>query len=160
MIRAGGNLDIYGSINDGFAPPPETQDDAGWKLIAGVQPFGGDLIVPGSGVSLAEGTQFPIGATLNYDVTIQGAVLASGTLLPTQAVLGEAYTFSAGTVLAGAIHDSSGHLLYAAGTLLSDSVTLPADTRLGAGIRLNKATALQAMNWPRECRCPAFTMQT
>ncbi|VVN32602.1 filamentous haemagglutinin family protein [Pseudomonas fluorescens] len=155
IIRAGGNLDIYGSINDGFAPPPETQDDAGWKLIAGVQPFGGDLIVPGSGVSLAEGTQFPIGATLNYDVTIQGAVLASGTLLPTQAVLGEAYTFSAGTVLAGAIHDQNGNLLYAAGTLLSDSVTLPAATRLGAGIRLNKATALQAMNWPKGVPLPS-----
>lgn len=155
VIRAGGNLDIYGSINDGFAPPPETQDDAGWKLIAGVQPFGGDLIVPGSGVTLAEGTQFPLGATLNYDVMIQPAVLASGTLLPTQAVLNEAYTFSAGTVLAGAIHDSNGHLLYAAGTLLSDSVTLPADTRLGAGIRLNKATALHAMNWPKGVPLPS-----
>ncbi|MDT3309734.1 filamentous hemagglutinin family protein [Pseudomonas sp. rhizo66] len=155
VIRAGGNLDIYGSINDGFAPPPETQDDAGWKLIAGVQPFGGDLIVPGTGVSLAEGTQFPIGATLNYDVTLQGAVLASGTLLPTQAVLGEAYTFSAGTVLSGAIHDQNGSLLYAAGTLLSDSVTLPAETRLGAGIRLNKATALQAMNWPKGVPLPS-----
>ncbi|WP_332763281.1 filamentous hemagglutinin family protein [Pseudomonas koreensis] len=154
VIRAGGNLDIYGSINDGFAPPPETVDDAGWKLIAGVQPFGGDLIVPGSGVSLAEGTQFPIGATLNYDVMIQGAVLANGTLLPTQAVLAEAYTFSAGTVLAGAIHDPSGNLLYAAGTLLSESVTLPAQTRLGAGIRLNKATALQAMNWPKGVPLP------
>ena len=154
VIRAGGNLDIYGSINDGFAPPPETVDDAGWKLIAGVQPFGGDLIVPGSGVSLAEGTQFPIGATLNYDVTIQGAVLASGTLLPTQAVLTEAYTFSAGTVLTGAIHDPSGNLLYAAGTLLSESVTLPAQTRLGAGIRLNKATALQAMTWPKGVPLP------
>ncbi|TKJ71361.1 hemagglutinin [Pseudomonas koreensis] len=155
VIRAGGNLDIYGSINDGFAPPPETQDDAGWKLIAGVQPFGGDLIVPGTGVSLAEGTQFPIGSTLNYDVTLQGAVLASGTLLPTQAVLGEAYTFSAGTVLSGAIHDQNGNLLYAAGTLLSDSVTLPAETRLGAGIRLNKATALQALNWPKGVPLPS-----
>ncbi|MDD1136746.1 filamentous hemagglutinin family protein [Pseudomonas sp. TNT2022 ID233] len=154
VIRAGGNLDIYGSINDGFAPPPETKDDAGWKLIAGVQPFGGDLIVPGSGVTLAEGTQFPVGATLNYDVTIQGARLASGTLLPTQAVLGEAYTFSAGTVLAGAIHDASGNLLYAAGTLLSESVTLPANTRLGAGIRLNKATSLQAMTWPKGVPLP------
>ncbi|MEO3727555.1 filamentous hemagglutinin family protein [Pseudomonas syringae] len=154
VIRAGGNLDIYGSINDGFAPPSETKDDAGWKLIAGVQPFGGDLIVPGSGVTLAEGTQFPVGATLNYDVTIQGARLASGTLLPTQAVLGEAYTFSAGTVLAGAIHDASGNLLYAAGTLLSESVTLPANTRLGAGIRLNKATSLQAMTWPKGVPLP------
>ncbi|MFJ2537426.1 filamentous haemagglutinin family protein [Pseudomonas sp. NPDC087614] len=155
VIRAGGNLDIYGSINDGFAPPPQTQDDAGWKLITGVQPFGGDLIVPGTGVSLAEGTQFPVGAVLNYDVMIQGAVLASGTLLPTQAVLAQAYTFGAGTVLAAAIHDGNGNLLFAAGTLLSESVTLPASTRLGAGIRLNDATSLQAMTWPKGVPLPA-----
>ncbi|WP_085603131.1 MULTISPECIES: filamentous haemagglutinin family protein [unclassified Pseudomonas] len=154
VIRAGGNLDIYGSINDGFAPPPETVDDAGWKLIAGVQPFGGDLIVPGTGVSLAEGTRFPVGATLNYDVAIQSATFASGTLLPGQVTLKESYTFSAGTVLAGAIHDQNGNLLYAAGTLLSDSVTLPATTRLGAGIRLNKATALDAMTWPKGVPLP------
>jgi len=29
-VRAGGNLKINGSINDGFAPPPPTQDDYNW----------------------------------------------------------------------------------------------------------------------------------
>ena len=154
VIRAGGNLDIYGSINDGFAPPPETVDDAGWKLLPGVQPFGGDLIVPGAGVSLAEGTQFPVGAVLNYDLPIQAATLAAGTLLPTQGTLAAPYTFSAGTVLAGALHDAAGNLLYAAGTLLTDSLTLPAGSRLGAGIRLNKSASLQAMRWPKGVPLP------
>ncbi|WP_419710764.1 filamentous haemagglutinin family protein [Pseudomonas sp. NFX224] len=162
VIRAGGNLDIYGSINDGFAPPPETVDDAGWKLLAGVQPFGGDLIVPGAGVTLADGTQYTVGATLNYDLPIQAATMVSGTLLPTQGVLAETYTFSAGTVLAGAVHDAAGNLLYAAGTLLGADVTLPAGSRLGAGTRLNKATAMQGMLWPQGVPLPGtfFDNQT
>lgn len=154
VLRAGGNLDIYGSINDGFAPPQETVDDAGWKLLPGVQPFGGDLIVPGAGVDLADGTQYPVGATLNYDLPIQAATLATGTLLPIQGVLAEAYTFSAGTVLAGAVHDAAGNLLYAAGTLLGADVTLPAGSHLGAGTRLNKSTAMLGMLWPKGVPLP------
>ncbi|HWH89706.1 MAG TPA: filamentous hemagglutinin family protein [Pseudomonas sp.] len=154
LIRAGGNLDIYGSINDGFAPPPETVDDAGWKLVPGIQPFGGDLIVPGAGVTLAAGTLFPVGTTLNYDLPIQSATLASGTLLPTQGILAGPYTMTAGTVLAGAVHDAAGNLLYAAGTLLNDNVTLPPGSRLGAGTRLNAATDMQAMLWPKGVPLP------
>ncbi|WP_323162138.1 filamentous haemagglutinin family protein [Pseudomonas fluorescens] len=154
VMRAGGNLDIYGSLNDGFAPPPETVDDAGWKLLPGVQPFGGDLIVPGTGVTLAEGTRFPAGTTLNYDLPIQAVTLVSGTLLPTQATLAGPYSLNAGTVLSGAVHDASGNLLYAAGTLLSDNVILPAGSRLGAGTRLNGAVALQAMLWPKGVPLP------
>src|SRR5690606_35375339 len=66
VIRAGGDLDIYGSINDGFAPPPETPDDNGWVLTPGYIAFGGDMVVPGPGVTLAAGTEFAAGKTLNY----------------------------------------------------------------------------------------------
>ncbi len=31
-LRAGGDLNIHGSINDGFAPPPATPDDGGWQI--------------------------------------------------------------------------------------------------------------------------------
>ncbi|MHA3735382.1 filamentous hemagglutinin family protein [Pseudomonas sp. Eth.TT006] len=154
VIRAGGNLDIYGSINDGFAPPGQTVDDAGWKLLPGVQPFGGDLIVPGAGVTLAEGTLFPVGAKLNYDLPIQATTVAGGTLLPTEGTLAAPYTLLAGTVLAAAVHDASGNLLYSAGTLLNANVTLPAGSRLGAGIRLDNAVALQAMLWPKGVPLP------
>lgn len=85
---------------------------------------------------------------------IQGATLASGTLLPTQGILAGPYTLAGGTVLAGAVHDAAGNLLYAAGTLLSDNVTLPAGSRLGAGTRLNAATAMQAMLWPKGVPLP------
>ncbi|CAI8790534.1 filamentous haemagglutinin family protein [Pseudomonas sp. IT-P395] len=154
VMRAGGNLDIHGSLNDGFAPPPETVDDAGWKLLPGIQPFGGDLIVPTAGVTLAEGTLFPAGVTLNYDVPLQAATLPAGTLLPTEATLAGPYTLGAGTVLAAAVHDATGQLLYAAGTLLADSVTLPVGSRLGAGIRLNNVTAIGAVRWPKGVPLP------
>ncbi len=55
-IRAGGDLEIYGSINDGFAPPPATQDDNGWLLLPGVNFNGGDIVVPRGGVVIADGT--------------------------------------------------------------------------------------------------------
>lgn len=32
-IRAGGDLDVNGSINDGFAPPPATPDDGNWLVF-------------------------------------------------------------------------------------------------------------------------------
>ncbi|VVN92847.1 hypothetical protein PS718_02034 [Pseudomonas fluorescens] len=154
VIRAGGDVDIHGSLNDGFAPPPETVDDAGWKLLPGIQPFGGDLIVPTAGVTLAEGTLFPAGVTLNYDVPLQATSLASGTLLPTEATLAAPYTLAAGTVLAGSVRDAMGNLLYSAGTLLADSVTLPVGSRLGAGTRLNTVTAIDAIRWPKGVPLP------
>lgn len=63
VLRAGGDLNLYGSINDGFAPPPDSPDDKGWILTPGVQPFGGDLVVPGPGVVLGDGTAFLGGRT-------------------------------------------------------------------------------------------------
>lgn len=64
VLRAGGNLEIYGSINDGFAPPAFASDEArmdgrGWLLLPGKQPFDSDLVIPRSGVELAEGTRYP-----------------------------------------------------------------------------------------------------
>ncbi|HEY1411772.1 MAG TPA: hypothetical protein VGF36_06505, partial [Rhodopila sp.] len=69
VIRAGGDLNIYGSINDGFAPPPATPDDEGWVLTAGLSPFSGQVVVPLGGLTLASGTQFRPGVVLNYDVS-------------------------------------------------------------------------------------------
>ncbi|MCH3739761.1 hypothetical protein LZB87_09785, partial [Campylobacter coli] len=72
VLRAGGDLAIHGSLNDGFAPPPETIDDSGWKLVEGrflgngQTPFGEDLVVPIDGVQLETGTVFPGGRALNY----------------------------------------------------------------------------------------------
>ncbi len=36
VIRAGGDLAVKGSVNDGFAPPPATPDDNGWRVTVTV----------------------------------------------------------------------------------------------------------------------------
>ncbi|AZD15689.1 filamentous hemagglutinin family protein [Pseudomonas chlororaphis] len=159
VVRAGGNLNIYGSISDGFAPPEagdpaERTDGNGWLLIPGKQPFGADLVVPGAGVELAEGTLYPAGSLLNYDLPFKGASLPAGLELPTAMSLGEALNLPAGTLLQAAIHDAGGNLLYAAGTLLSETVTLPADTRLDAGTRLSMDITVKDGIWPKGVAVP------
>lgn len=153
-LRAGGDLSIYGSINDGFAPPPPTQDDKGWVLLPGIDFTGGDIVVPGAGVTLADGTAFPAGTTLNYDLPIKGVTLAAGTRLPVAAVLDQPLQLPAGMVLAAAVHDASGNLLFAAGTLLSQAQTLQAGSQLGAGSVLSGATALRGFTWPKGVALP------
>ncbi|WDG78479.1 filamentous hemagglutinin family protein [Pseudomonas chlororaphis] len=154
-IRAAGNLEVRGSVTDGFTPPPATPDDAGWVLLPGKQPFGGELVVPGLGVTLADGTLFLGGKTLNYDLPIKASTFASGVVLPTEGRLAQALTLDAGSVLRGDVRAADGSLLYAAGTLLEQAVTLPEGTRLGAGTLLTSRTALQAMLWPKGVALPA-----
>ena len=153
-LRAGGDLNIYGSINDGFAPPPETVDDKGWVLLPGVDPRGGATVVPDNGVTLADGTAFPAGVTLNYDVPIKGLTVAAGTRLPVAATLGQDLVLPVGTVLAAAVRDAGGNLLFAAGTLLSEAQTLVAGTQLDAGTLLTQGTRLQDMIWPKGVPLP------
>ncbi|MBJ2248146.1 filamentous haemagglutinin family protein [Pseudomonas haemolytica] len=155
VVRAGGNINIYGSINDGFAPPPATPDDNGWVLTPGLQGFGADVIVPGPGVVLANGSAFPTGKTLNYPLPIQATTLAQGTVLPTQGTLDAPLSLPANTVLSAAVHDSAGNLLYAAGTLLQQPVVLAAGTQLDAGTVLAGAASLRAMTWPAGVPLPS-----
>ncbi|WP_238926427.1 filamentous haemagglutinin family protein [Achromobacter xylosoxidans] len=155
VLRAKGNLDVYGSINDGFAPPPASPDDEnGWILTPGTQPFGGDVVLPRGGVELAEGTEFPGGRTLNYPLPLQATTLAAGTRLPVEAVLDQSLSLAPGTVVSGDVRDAAGQLLYGAGTVLAQAVELPAGTRLGAGTLLAQGTALQAFTWPADVALP------
>ncbi|WP_236556065.1 filamentous haemagglutinin family protein [Alcanivorax sp. S71-1-4] len=146
-IRAGGDLNIYGSINDGFAPPPETPDDNGWVLLPGVNPYGVDVIVPGAGVTLAQGTTFPAGRVLNYDVPLQGFIMQAGTELPVPVILGQDTTLPANTLLRGDVTDAAGNV-YAAGTLLRAPLVLGAGSTLGVGFMLAQNTPINNVVWP------------
>ncbi|MGP1614464.1 MAG: hemagglutinin, partial [Pollutimonas bauzanensis] len=152
-MRAAGDLDIFGSINDGFAPPPPTPDDKGWILLPGRDFAGGDIVVPGAGVTLADGTAFPGGSTLNYDLPIKAFSMEAGTL-PVAATLDQDLTLPAGTVLAAALRDAAGNILFAAGTLLTAEQTLHAGSRLDAGSVLAGRTALRAVIWPKGIPLP------
>ncbi|MDH7588965.1 filamentous haemagglutinin family protein [Serratia bockelmannii] len=159
VIRAGGNLDIYGSINDGFAPPPDTPDDHGWVLTAGVVPFGGEVVVPRGGLTLATGTKLAPGAVLNYDVTLQGGYLPGGVQLPATVTLDQNLNLAAGTVLSGDILAADGAtVLYRTGTLLRESIDLPPGTVLGAGTRIPQqqdVLAIRDVRWPKGVPLPA-----
>ncbi len=149
IIRAGGNLDIFGSINDGFSPPPETPDDHGWVLTPGYNAYGGNVIVPEVGVILAQGTQFAAGKTLNYDLPIVSTRFDVGTELPLESVLAAPMTLPANRVLYAPIYNVAGELLYAAGSIIDKAVTLPENTILGAGTVLPTTALLKSMVWPK-----------
>nr|WP_276539554.1 filamentous haemagglutinin family protein [Alcaligenes faecalis] len=157
-IRAGGDLNIYGSVTDGFAPPPETDDDQGWLLLAGQDRLGGDRVVPTAGVRLDDDSFFPAGRTLNFELPIKAMTLAAGTRLPVEAVLSQPLQLPAGTVLEGALLDAAGNLLRPAGSQLGEALDLPAGTRLGAGSRLPLATPVTGMTWPGGVPLPGRAM--
>ncbi|KAA0942635.1 filamentous hemagglutinin N-terminal domain-containing protein [Pseudomonas sp. ANT_H14] len=159
-LRASGDLNIYGSINDGFAPPPETVDDKGWVLLPGIDFTGGDIVVPGHGVTLADGTAFPAGTVLNYDLPIKGMTMAAGTRLPVRATLTQDLVLPSGTVLAASVLDASGNVLLAAGTLLSQAHTLVAGSQLEAGSLLAQGTKFGAMTWPKGVPLPSVDAAT
>ncbi|MFY3147190.1 filamentous hemagglutinin family protein [Achromobacter xylosoxidans] len=160
VLRAGGDLAIHGSINDGFAPPPETLDDSGWKLVEGrfldngQTPFGEDLVVPIDGVQLETGTIFPAGRALNYDLPAQAATLPAGTVLPMAATLNGPLALPAGLVLTGDLTLADGRVLRA-GSVLQEALTLGAGARLGVGFTLRNEAALQAFTWPKGVPLPA-----
>ena len=151
VLRAGGNLNVFGSINDGFdgKAVPVTPDDKGWMLAKGRVPFGADVIVPhGQLVTLADDTFFQSGRTLNYDLPMKAMSLRAGTALPSQATLTAEVELPAGTVLGGAVRNAAGDIVYAAGTVLAKAVTLGSGTQLDAGTRLPVGMSVAAMTWP------------
>jgi filamentous hemagglutinin family protein len=156
-LRAGGNLDVYGSISDGFAPPPATKDDNGWLLLPGKNFNGDNVVIPRSGVVLADGSIYEAGKTLNYDLPIKARVFAAGSVIPVPSALNASMALEAGTVLSANVRDANGVLLFAAGSIVATATTLPTGTQFDAGMRLPQNISLAAMIWPRNIMLPAFS---
>jgi filamentous hemagglutinin family protein len=153
-LRAGGDLTIYGSINDGFTAPPATQDDKGWLLLPGVEFTGADITIPRTGVILAAGTKFGSGKTLNFDLPLQASSFDTGTVIPVGSSLSAPMNLAAGTVLSANVRDQFGTLLFAAGSIVTAPVTLPAGTQFDAGMKLPGSASLAAMIWPKGVALP------
>ncbi|WP_432241011.1 filamentous haemagglutinin family protein [Herbaspirillum robiniae] len=153
-LRAGGDLNIYGSINDGFATPPDTQDDNGWLLRSGKEFTGSNIVVPRTGVVLAVGTVFEPGHTLNYDLPIKSTALVGGQMMPVSSTLAAPLTVAAGTVFNADVRDASGAVIHPAGSVLTASETLPAGTQFDAGFRLPVDATLAALTWPKNMALP------
>ncbi|MGO4686295.1 beta strand repeat-containing protein, partial [Hyphomicrobium sp. 2TAF46] len=159
IIRSGSNLDIYGSINDGFKPV-DTPDGNGWVLKSGKEDYASPTILPtavtlkgrASGSTSAT-TSIPLRGqhSLNYDIPIRATTVRTGTVLPMEVTASSGFTLPAGTVLRGAVTLPDGTVL-AAGTILSGATALPSGTRLAAGsllpTSLGDAFSVQAMTVP------------
>lgn len=157
VLRAAGDLAIFGSVTDGFDTSVlgVTADDQSWVLPAGRMPFGGDLIIPRGGmVTLDTGTQFAAGRTLNYDVPVGAMTLPRDTLIPGLVSLAQSLSLPAGTVLSAAVLDASGQVIYAAGTVLKEPVVLQANMQLSAGFRLPEDAQIAATWWPEGVPLP------
>ncbi len=116
VIRAGGNLNIYGSITDGFKQPPVSPDDNGWVLYNGTATQ--NIVIPptivvqvGAPLGLLLGANTTFGtesAVLNYKIvnasaTVAVAYVTNSTVTGTEPS-GKTVTFSPGQiVLAGTI---------------------------------------------------------
>ncbi|UUO10728.1 filamentous hemagglutinin family protein [Alcaligenes faecalis] len=159
VLRAAGDLTIFGSLTDGFNTSVlgVTADDGGWVLPAGRMPFGGDLIIPHGGMATLDvGTQFAAGRTVNYDLPVEGMSLPRGTVIPSLMSLAQGLSLQAGTVLSAAVLDASGQVVYAAGTVLKEAVTLQANMQLAAGFRLPEDAQMAATLWPKGVPLPVL----
>ncbi|WP_371422753.1 filamentous haemagglutinin family protein [Tardiphaga sp.] len=161
VLRAAGNLHVYGSITDGFAPPAATPADKGWYLSETSLPqfdkhnaYGADITIPIDGVVLDIGTVFPMKAALNFDISVAAMTLPVGTTLPVDAVLTGSYTFGAGTVLSANVYNADGSIRAAAGTVLTADLVADAGMKLGAGTPLRVAAEVAALVWPKNVVLP------
>jgi filamentous hemagglutinin family protein len=147
VIRAGGDLDIVGSISDGFAPAPATLDDNDWQIGAGVQGSDVETLLP---IPILSGSTFPNtpGVSLRFAIPIQAGTLNANAVIPVQVALADPFTVPAGTRLTAPIFDGSGNQLYASGTVMPANTVLPAGARLGAGSVMPGNVDIAAMTWP------------
>ena len=84
---------------------------------------------------------------LNFELPLSQTQFAAGTVLPVAGTLAQPLTLPAGTILAAAVHDAHGALLYPAGALLAQAVTLPADAP-GRRQRARGGGDAGALRWP------------
>ncbi|WP_415914844.1 filamentous haemagglutinin family protein [Rhodopseudomonas palustris] len=156
-LRAGGDLNIYGSISDGFAAPPATQDDTGWLLLPGKEFTGADIVIPRTGVMLATGTVFFGAKALNFDLPIRARLFSAGMVIPVASALNAVMNLTPGMVITANIRNAGGTILYAAGTIIGTAVKLPVGTRFDAGWKMPVNASLAAMVWPKGVPLPGVS---
>jgi filamentous hemagglutinin family protein len=157
VIRAGGNLDIVGSISDGFLPAPSTPDDNDWVVVNGMQTRAVETLLP---ILIGAGTTFPntAGLSLRYTIPINAATIRANVAIPIQVTLSADLTVPAGTRLTAPVYASDGTtVLFATGTVLSVATTIPANAQLGAGSVMPSMVGITAMNWPAGASLGVFT---
>ncbi len=174
VVRAANDLNVFGSITDGFAPPPATPDDDGWVLSNST--LTSNFIVPPTTPSplvlrggTSGGTKFGNSGVLTYNLPITPATgapltLAAGATVPVvpagsaPVTLAAAGTVTSSFVTTGSITLPNGTVV-AAGHTVPAGTVLPVGTVLGAGATLPIAVNIAAVTWPAGVSLSAFAGQ-
>lgn len=163
LVRAANDLDINGSITDGFGVPARTPDDNGWVLYPGLQGVNDAWIqeyrLP-SAATLGVGTAFPNGVKLGYAVPVNGFQVIANVPMGAETRLSADFTLGTDWVARADIHLPDGTMI-ARGTIMASGTTLPSGTTLGAGSVMPGTVSIAAMTWPEDVAAPAaFTLST
>jgi filamentous hemagglutinin family protein len=139
VLRAGGNLNIYGSINDGFAPSNLSNPDSnGWVLFNGIATLSNVVIETASTnpVTLMTGTTFNNSSVaLNYAIPISSGILNANVTIPVTITLSAATQINTAFVATADIIIPGGKTFHA-------GQTVPAGTALAIGTTLGSGSVL------------------
>jgi len=151
ILRAGGNLNVNGSISDGFGTPPATPDDNGWQLLPGTT-LASNLDAPESitliGNASGTATTFSTSAgALSYAIPIRATNLNANTVVPIAVTTAGAVTLANSYVTTASIQEPDGTVI-ARGTILPAGTVVPAGSILGAGTVWPSTVSITAMTVP------------
>ncbi|WP_286949123.1 MULTISPECIES: filamentous hemagglutinin family protein [Brevundimonas] len=159
LVRAADDLNIYGSITDGFGEPARTPDDNGWVLYDSSEaggphawPADHQLSAP---VLLAAGSSFAVGATLTFDAPVEAFGVIGNQLIQADVRLAQSVVLPQDWTATSPIHLPDGGVIER-GAIMKAGVTLPADARIGKGALFPMAVSLQAMTWPKGAVLPSL----
>jgi filamentous hemagglutinin family protein len=148
-IRAGGNLNVFGSITDGFYQPINdagTTYASGWVLYAGQEPYNQTIVVPAA-VTLEAGSSLGVDETVNYAVPIYGGTFESGAVAPVALTLAGNQKTTVAFVATSAIM-VNGQVIYAQGDVVPAGTLLPNNAVIAAGGEFPFQLNVRGVVWP------------
>jgi filamentous hemagglutinin family protein len=157
VLRAGGNLNIYGSINDGFgtSTPIANPDQNGWVLTAGTTSY--NIVVNTSAITLDAGTTFPNNTiALSYAIPIGSLSLNQSVAIPAKVTLGVAQTATTAFVATATITIPGGQTFHAGQTVPANTA-FPIGTIFSSGSVLPFTITIQPMSWPAGASLAVFS---
>ncbi len=163
VIRAGGDLNIYGSITDGFGKPVAVTDaDNGYVAIRGEQygsgtdPNSADLKLPRA-IVLAPGAQFDPRGSLNFAIPLGEMGVRANVVIPADVTLAASFFAPTSGFVARATITLPDGQTFARGQTVPGGTELPAGTTLAAGTLLPGTITIQPMTWQANASLQIFS---
>ena len=148
QIRAGGNLNVYGSITDGFEQPISdagTEFAKGWVIYGG-EPYNQNQTIP-TAIGISRGSAISDTGTVNFALPITGGSFAAGAIAPAALTVAGNHKTSIAFVATSDI-TSGAVVLYAKGSFVPAGSIIPAGAVVAPGGSLPFAINVGAVTWP------------